>query len=97
MNTQTPAQTPIINTEIIWRQLDDNAVIVSPRSGEVRVLNAVGTIIWRMLTDNHSVPEIVDHLADNYQVMPIQAEQDVVLFLQELHDRGLIQWPTANA
>ncbi|MCZ7667070.1 MAG: hypothetical protein M5U34_07540 [Chloroflexi bacterium] len=31
-----------------WRLLDGEAVIVSPVSGEVRVLNAVGTEIYKV-------------------------------------------------
>jgi hypothetical protein len=97
MSAQIFAQTPTVTQEVIWRQLDNNAVIVSPRSGEVRVLNNVGTVIWQMLTEQYSVADIVDHLADNYQVTPIQARQDVILFLQELDERDLIQWPDATA
>jgi hypothetical protein len=97
MSAQSVTRTPTVANEIIWRQLDNNAVIVSPQSGEVRVLNHVGTVIWQMLTEQYSVADIVDHLTDYYQVTPIQAQQDVILFLQELNERGLIRWPEATA
>jgi hypothetical protein len=97
MSAQSVTRTPTVANEIIWRQLDNNAVIVSPQSGEVRVLNHLGTVIWQMLTEQYSVADIVDHLTDNYQVTPIQAQQDVILFLQELNERGLIRWPEATA
>ncbi|MFO7536624.1 MAG: PqqD family protein [Chloroflexota bacterium] len=96
MSSQISSLKPTVTNEIIWRQLDDNAVIVSPQTGEVRVLNEVGTLIWQMLTDRHSVADIVNHLANNYQVTPQQAQQDVALFLQELHERGLVQWPAVT-
>jgi hypothetical protein len=97
MSAQSVTRIPTVTNGIIWRQLDNNAVIVSPQSGEVRVLNNVGTVIWQMLTEQYSVSDIVDHLANNYQVTPVQARQDVILFLQELNERGLIQWPEATA
>jgi hypothetical protein len=84
---------PTIVDEIIWRKLDDNAVIVTPSSGEVRVLNDTGTVIWLMLTENQPVANIVTRLVNHYHVTPKQAQQDVVLFLQELHERGLVLWP----
>jgi hypothetical protein len=93
MTSEDFTSRPTITGEVIWRQLDDNAVLVSPSSGEVQVLNAVGTIIWRMLAKEQSITDIAAHLANNYQVSPIQAQQDVILFLQELHNRGLIVWP----
>ena len=83
---------PSIAEGVIWRQLDDNAVIVSPQSGEVRVLNMVGTVIWQMLVDQQPIATIVDHLTTRYQVTPTQAEEDITLFLQELQQRALIEW-----
>lgn len=93
MTSTISSLSPTIAEEIIWRKLDDNAVIVSPGSGEVRVLNGIGTVIWLMLTQKQSVADIVSHLVNYYEVTPRQAQQDVVLFLQELHERGLVHWP----
>jgi hypothetical protein len=93
MTSTIATLTPLIADEIIWRKLDKNAVIVSPHSGEVRVLNEVGTVIWILLTQKRAVADIASHLADHYQVTLRQAQQDVILFLQELQERGLVQWP----
>jgi hypothetical protein len=91
MSSQLSTSSPQIASEVIWRELDDNAVLVSPGSGKVRVLNHIGTLIWRMLTENHSISDIVTHLTTHFDVTPTQARQDVILFLQELHNRGLLQ------
>ena len=96
MNSETSGPLPTIAGEVIWRQLDDNAVIVSPQSGEVRVLNGIGTVIWHMLSRQHSVADIVTHLSTQYQVTKTQAEQDVYLFLEELQNRNLIEWQEHN-
>ena len=37
---------PRPDPNIIWRIVDDGAVLVSPQIGKVRVLNEVGTAIW---------------------------------------------------
>lgn len=92
MSSQVVTAKPSVTSEVIWRQLDDNAVIVSPDSGEVRVLNSIGTVIWQMLIKGRSVTDIVTHLTDHYQVTAAEAEHDVTLFLKELKNRDLISW-----
>lgn len=48
--TETTRQPQIAN-DLIWRLLDNNAVVVSPHVGEVRVLNGIGTVIWQLLVE----------------------------------------------
>ena len=49
---------PRIAPDIVWRLLENNAVLVSPREGEVRVLNPVRTAIWQRLLQEEALPEI---------------------------------------
>ena len=83
---------PQIAPELIWRFLDDNAVLVSPQGGKVRVLNGLGTIIWKMLAEKESPQTIHEHIVAHFDVTPEQASQDLEQFLQELTDRGLLVW-----
>ncbi len=86
---------PRIAPDLIWRLLDDNAVVVSPRVGEVRVLNGIGTVIWQQLIEQHSQEEIVSHLVDTYSVDRLQAEKDLHQFLEDLTERGVLVWEKA--
>ena len=79
-----------ITPDLIWRMLDESAVIVSPQEGQVRVLNEVGTVIWQMLANGRSRSEISNALVERYSVSPTQAEEDMKQFLLELHERGLL-------
>jgi hypothetical protein len=85
-------QTPQIAPDLIWRFLDDNAVVVSPRLGEVRVLNGVGTVIWQLIADHNSTVEIESYLVAHYDVSPEQASNDLQIFLTNLTERGLLEW-----
>jgi hypothetical protein len=77
--------------------LEDNAVVVSPRAGEVRVLNRVGTVIWQLLIDKHSPTEIEEFLVSHYEVTRQRAEADLQNFFDDLTDRGVLTWePTAS-
>ncbi|MFQ5398404.1 MAG: PqqD family protein [Anaerolineae bacterium] len=81
---------------LIWRQLDENTVIVSPEEGKVRVLNGVGSTIWQLLVEKRSKADIEAHLAAHYDVSPEKASEDLQAFLADLGRRGLIHWEAAS-
>jgi hypothetical protein len=85
---------PVIDPELTWRLLDGDAVIVSPASGEIRVLNHVGTEIWQLLANGRSPAHIQQTIATQYNLPPTQAAQDLDAFLDDLAARGLITWQT---
>lgn len=76
---------------MVWRILDGNAVLLAPLTGEVRVLNAVGTSIWTQLTEGRSLTQIEDYLTSHYQVKRSQAAADLHHFLSELTEDGMLQ------
>lgn len=78
--------------EIIWREMDGNAVVVSPKDGQVRVFNEVGTIIWQRLVAGDSLATIKDRLVQTYDISPQQAHQDLDSFLKELKKRGILNY-----
>ena len=82
---------PRVAPDLIWRLLDDNAVVVSPGAGEVRVLNQVGTVIWQLLVEENSPGEIEDFLVTHYEVTYERAKSDLQLFFDDfrlLHSAG---------
>lgn len=79
-------------SELIWREMDGNAVVVSPRDGKVRVLNEVGTFIWQLLAEEVPRAEIVVHLVETYEVSVLQAEQDLDKFINDLLARGILKY-----
>lgn len=76
--------------DIVWRLLDDNAVVVSPREGEVRVLNTVGTAIWQLLVENKQLAMIEEYLESNYDVTQERVHADLSTFIDELSERGIL-------
>jgi hypothetical protein len=72
------------------RQLDNEAVIVQPDQGEIRVLNEVGARIWALSDGVRSARDIAATLCVEYDVTPTAAEADVLAFLTELQRKGLI-------
>lgn len=81
---------PNIHPDLTWRLLDGEVVIVSPKSGEIRVLNHVGAEIWQLLANHVEIEEINMFLVNQYELSPQQAEADISAFLDDLMSRGLI-------
>lgn len=89
--TETTSQPQIAN-DLIWRLLDNNAVVVSPHVGEVRVLNGIGTVIWQLLVEKKSPEQIEEYLVANYDVSHEKAQKDIQFFFNDLTDRGILTW-----
>ncbi len=81
---------PILAPQLIWRELDDGTVVVTPDEGKVRVLNQTGTNIWLQIDGKHSLLDIADQLAEDFDVSQEQAVSDVNAFLTDLSQKGLI-------
>ena len=69
---------------IIWRALDGNAVLLAPISGNVRVLNGIGTIIWKQLAAGRTPENIRADLLAGYEATPEQVDADLDEFLTML-------------
>lgn len=69
------------------RVLDGKAVIVIIDSRELHTLNAVGTFIWEALENDRvmTVMELVDAVADEFEVEHRVAERDVARFVDSMH------------
>lgn len=91
-----PESVPALHPEVVWRILDDGAVIVTPRAGNVRVLNQVGTVIWKLIDGRNSLSEIESQLIHTYDVPVNQARSDLLAFVKQLEKRDMIVWVERN-
>ncbi len=81
---------PAVREQVRGRQLEGEAVLVLPEKGEVKVLNEVGALIWSLADGRHSVRQIVAAICAEYVVTASEAEADVLAFLVELQNKGII-------
>lgn len=91
MDKELLARKPVIRQTIEFRVLDDlSSVAVDPESGQAHALTAVATAIFERCDGTMSVDEIVNDITDIFECDGNQARADVLTFLGELSDRGLI-------
>jgi hypothetical protein len=79
------------NDDIAFRVVDAEAVLVSPREGEVRILNATAARIWELIDGINTAGFIAQKIAEEYAVDMAEARNDTGAFLLELANRGLIK------
>ena len=75
---------------VVGRVVDDEAVIVLPGKGKVKVLNEVGAFIWSQVDGYRTVTEIVQSVCAEFDVDQPQAEADTIAFLADLQGRSVI-------
>lgn len=85
-------QIPRPEQEVVWREVRDGVVLVSPEHGQIRVLNEVGAQIWRLMDGERDVATIEAHLLHRYNASQEQVRYDLHAFLDDLTNRGLLSW-----
>ncbi len=72
------------------RVLEGQAVIVVIDDNALHTLNPVGTRVWE-LAQSASLGTIVHTIAEEYAVEPAAARRDVVAFVQDMLERGMLE------
>lgn len=76
---------------IVWRETTDGMVLVDPGRGRVRVLNPLGSDIWKQILEGFDTTTIHTNIVNKYDVSAEKAAADLDLFLHELAKRELIR------
>lgn len=84
--TSFPRQAP----NVVSRQIEDEAVLVHPLQGKVRVLNAVGARVWELADGRRTVSEIAQAITLEYDVELPRAQADVLAFCADLVQAGVL-------
>lgn len=78
------------NKAVLWRELAGEAILLDPQEGCSYNLNAVGTLIWKMLDGEHSISDIAAAICEKYEVEQKQAIEDIELLLNDLRNNKLL-------
>jgi len=84
---------PERNPELAWREIDGEAVIISPEDSHVHELNETASLIWTSADGRHSVYDIADVMAAKYDVPLPVAKADACELIEMLSAKGLLVSP----
>ncbi len=81
---------PKQDADIISRIVDNEAVLVMPQKGKVKVLNEVGAAIWELVDGKRSIFQITNEVCEQFNIDFATAEEDTLKFIADLTEKGLI-------
>jgi hypothetical protein len=74
----------------IVSDMDGEKVMLSIQNGKYYNLGELGGEIWDLLKEPISIEEVVTLLQSQYDVDPTECEEQVVTFISQLIDEGLV-------
>jgi hypothetical protein len=74
-----------------WRKIEDRAVIISPKTGQVHELDEVASFLWVLADGVKTLEETTALLMEEFEVEKTIALQDTREFYHSLENLGLIQ------
>lgn len=84
-----------IPQDVLFREIDGEAVILNLDNEAYHGLDEVGTRMWIVLQESETIAEAYAQLLSEYNVDAGQLKADLVELLFELRDQGLITIATA--
>lgn len=76
--------------DITWREIDGDLVVLDLRSSTYLTVNASGTMLMTHLTEERTLPQLVQALVGAFGITEHEAERDVLTFIDQLSERGLL-------
>ena len=83
--------TVAVPDDVIFRNLEGEAIILNLASGIYFGLDPVGTRMWTLLAESATVRRVVEVVCEGYDVEPARAEEDVLDLVDQLVEKGLVQ------
>lgn len=78
-------------SDVRYRVVDQKAIVIRQREGEVVVLNQVGARVLDLLQAGRPVQGVLDAMAAEFEVGRAELERDVLAFLGDLVDGGILE------
>jgi DNA-directed RNA polymerase delta subunit len=79
-----------IPATVFIQEIDEDVILLDTESQEYFSLNGVGKIILDLISENLTHEEIIEELAQMFEVDKLQIESDLLNFTKALEEKGLI-------
>lgn len=79
-----------IPEDVVFRELDGEAVILNLETGMYFGLDSVGTRIWQLLDAHKNLRRTLDALEAEFDAPVDRLESDLTAFVGKLHAKGLL-------
>jgi len=76
--------------DVVFRELDGEAVILNLESGVYFGLDAIGTRIWQLCQEHSSIRLVWEAMQKEFDESADTLQTDLLAFIDELSVRGLV-------
>lgn len=80
-----------IPKEVLFREIDGEAVILNLQTGKYFGLDQVGTRMWQLLAEHNQIEPALNVLADEYDVTRDQLQHDLLDLVDKLTAQQLME------
>src|SRR3982074_3849482 len=92
---------PLVRSRTVVSRVVGGETLIVPIRGKVGDLasiysfNETGSLVWKLLETRRTLAELVVAVAQEYNVEPPRAEQDVKQFVEDMLSVGLVEVPNS--
>jgi hypothetical protein len=79
-----------VSPSVVFRQMDDGAVLLDLESGVYFGLDEIGTRVWSLLLERGTTGAVCAAMSDEFDVEPDVLAADVRRLVEELRQGGLV-------
>lgn len=80
----------IPSSDVLFRELEGEAVMLDLGSERYYGLDEVGARIWQLLEEHHDVETVISEMLAEYDVEEEQLRSDLSVLIENLADAGLV-------
>ncbi len=77
--------------DVLFQELEGEAVLLNTRTGIYFGLNSMGMRIWQLLSEHRGVEKIATILLDEYEITGDQLRTDLLEFIKKLASKELVE------
>ncbi len=82
---------PVAVDKYTVREIADETIFMADEGDELHTLDEVGSFIWKAIDGNKSLLTILNEICDEYDVERDKAKNDLMNFIGELAEKGILK------
>ena len=79
-----------INRDVLFQELQGEAVLLNLTTGVYMGLDKVGTRIWHLLEKNEVLSEVLNVMLQEYDVAEASCSADLIDLVSKMREQGLV-------
>lgn len=80
-----------MSDDVVFRELEGEAVLLNLASGMYFGLDAVGTRIWQLLGEHQALQPVFERMLEEFDVDEQTLRSDLLVLVDRLTEHGLLQ------